>query len=105
MKSRASHILTKSQLLVLTSCLLVAAVSSPEARRPCSAPAALSKFDYVVFASIADSRNLLAMSGYDAIAGGPDTVRSGFNTLAGDSAPSHGALDNGDNTRSSQCHL
>jgi len=112
MKSRAAQILTKAQLLVLASCLLLAAVSSSEARRPCSAPAALSKFDYVVLASIADSPNLLAMSGYDTITGGYDTVTGGYDTvtggydtITGDGAPSKGALDNGENTRSTQCRL
>jgi hypothetical protein len=91
MKGRAAQILTKAQLLVLASCVLLASVSSSETRRPCPATAALSTFDYVVLASIADSPNPLAMSAYD--------------RMKVDGAPLKGALDDGDNTRSLQCRL
>ena|ERR1700678_934136 len=98
MNGRAAQVLTRAQLLVLASCLLLATVSSSAARRPCSAPAAPSKFDYVVLASIADSPNPLSMSGYDTAAGPYDKIKV-------DGAPLKGALDDGDNTRSLQCRL
>jgi len=57
--------LAAGPLLVLGSCLVVAAAESPELGQPCSSVNRPTMFDYVVLASIADSPYLLGMSGYN----------------------------------------